>query len=223
MMLLATRVEQTARSGIMRAIESFRSNRFYLCLLLPVLALGLVRVLTAKPSAPSAKAAIEYFQQRAANRGIRRVEVYYMEWGALMLPVTEHDLRDSTWIYKSVVEFPNVPPFAGEFVKMGEEFGTMKLEPVKVPVEDFRLACVVTFNEDEKPFVLSFSKYPLAICVNGEAFEPSWKLLLGVSQFLPSVARPEVLAHIRADWARQGYPKIPDNEEVGEPNQPVKK
>jgi hypothetical protein len=207
----------------MRATEFFRSKRFYLCLLVPIAALGLAGALTAKPGASSAKAAIEYFQQKAADRAIRRVEVYYHNWGSFMLPLPEDVLRDSAWTCKSIVKFPILTPLASEeLAKMGEELVTMASEPVKVPVEDFRLVCVITISEDEKPFVLSFSKYPLSACVNGEAFKPSWKLFVGASQFLPGAARSQLLASVREDWARQGYPKIPEDGEVGEPSQPVK-
>ncbi len=219
----ATRARQTALFRIMRAIEFFRGKWFYLCLLVPVVALGLARALTAKPNAPSTKATIEYFQQKAAKREIWRVEVYYHSWGSFMLPLPEEALRECAWTYKSIVKLPILMPWASEeLAKMGEELGTIESEPVKVCVKDVRLVCVITLDKDEDPFVLSFSRYPLSACVNGEAFKPSWKLFLGVSKFLPSGVRSELLAGVRRDWECQGYPKIPEDGEVGEPNQPAK-
>jgi hypothetical protein len=219
----AMRARQTVLFRIMRAVEFFRSKRFYLCLLALVVALGLARALTAKPHAPSTKAAIEYFQQKAAKCEIWHVEVYYHSWGSFMLPLPEWALRESAWTYKSIVKLPVLMPWAREeLAKMAEELGTMESEPVKVRVKDFRLACVITINKDEEPFVLSFSRYPLSACVNGKAFKASWKLFLSVSKFLPSGVRSELLAGVREDWACQGYPKILEDGEVGEPNQPVK-
>ena len=137
-------------------VGRFRERRFYVFLFASVVALAITCVLAAQADAPSAQPTPEYFQ-KVAQQLAMRVEVYYFTWHAFTYAaIKEPELVTDSWTGKSTLKFPTVTALA-------EELAAMKLEPLKERSRDFRLACIVTFNENEKPVTVSFAKYRLRL------------------------------------------------------------
>ena len=208
-MSFVMKVRLVALSGVPRVVGRLREQRFYILFFISAVVLAVVVgcALTAQASARAAQLTPEYYRQKANQQLAWRVEAYYFTWHALLYggPLEERALV-TDWTCKSTLRFPVVTPLA-------EELAAMELEPLTERPRDFRLSCVVRFNKGEKPVTISFARFPLSVCINGQPFKLSWKLCLRVSDFLPYKARSQFLGDLREDWHSEGYPEVPAEEE----------
>jgi hypothetical protein len=159
----------------------------------------------ARRNALSTERVLALFQDKVTDGPVWRMDVYYTHWSALMIAVSPEELQRNTWTCKTAVKVPKLESLA-------KALESMELKPLAQPAYDHRLSCVVPHLDETTDLELSFTKYPLSVCINGRFFKPSWELFVAVSEYLPQEVRDEFIQALRRTCQAQGYPPIPEGD-----------
>lgn len=157
-----------------------------------------------RPKPLSTEEILALFKEETTKGPVHRLDVYYMNWGAFTHPVGRWELRKNTWTCTTSIRWARPESLARALT-------SAKLEPLDEHAHDFRLRCIITYLDEKTSIDLSFTRYPLGICINGRLFRPSWEVFVAAAEYLPEEVRDQFMWGLRKDWEAQGYPPIPED------------